>query len=210
MSLTTTTLASAAAASDTSLTVSSATGFAAGNRIVVDGENFTVTNSYVSGTSIPVLRGQNGTVVSAHVASANVTTGLASDFANAGPQQNVTYPTAGRVRTLTSYTAAGAITLPTPGCDAVAVINGTSTIAMTLAAPTKDMDGSILTVIGNGKSSSTVTAAGGFGLASTGYTAITLPSGAQSSVQVMACNAAWVLLAPPWSGTTTAIVNAIA
>ncbi len=212
MALTTTTLSAACAASDTQISVTSATGFAAGNRLIIDGENFTVINSYLTGTIIPVLRGQNGTVAVAHVSGANVTTGLSTDFANAGPQQEVTYPTAGRVRTLISYSAAGAIALPTPGTDAVAIINGTSTLAMTVANPTKDMDGSVLTILANGKSASTVDFDDTVGLngAGSSYDTITFQNAGQSAISMMACNGAWVLVNSPITGTVTAMSVAIA
>lgn len=209
MSLTTTTLSSAIAATDTSLVVASATGFAAGNKIVIDGENFTVLNSYVSGTTIPVLRGQGGTVVSAHPATANVTTGLASDFANAGPQQQVTYPYAGRVRTVASYSASGAIALPTPGTDVFAIINGTNALDMTLAAPTKDMDGSFVYVCPNGAAAHTLTVAGGVGGAGTSYDKFTLAADPVLFV-LAAANGAWVFpIAAAITGTVTNITAGI-
>lgn len=212
MAFTTTTLASACGASDTQIIVTSATGFAARNSLVIDGEEMLVTNAYVSGTIIPVIRGQVGSIVTAHAASANVTTGLSTDFAAAGPQSAVTYAVAGRVRTVTSYSASGAITLPTAGADAVAILNGTSTLTMTVAAPTKDMDGSVLTIVGNGKSASTVAfdATNGIGNAGSGYDVVTFQNAGQVGIQVMAANGFWVCFAAPAiTGTTTAISTAI-
>src|SRR5262245_29204116 len=45
---------------------------AAGDGIYADGEYMTVASTYRSGTQIPVLRGQLGTVAKAHVASLTV------------------------------------------------------------------------------------------------------------------------------------------
>src|SRR6185295_11629498 len=84
MAITVTTLASAVALSDMTINVTSATGFATGNLVVVDGEQMTQTGSAV-GTVIPVQRiGRNGSWQSAHAILATVQTGLPSDFAGPG------------------------------------------------------------------------------------------------------------------------------
>lgn len=211
MSLTTTTLAAALGASDKFCLVTSATDVTAGDYMLIDQEFVRVGKSYLSGTTVPLSgRGLNGTVAAAHASGANVSHGVGSDFANAGPQSAVSYPVAGRPRTLTSYSASGAIAMPRPGTDAVAILNGTGTLAMTLAAPTKDMDSCLLWILGNGKSASTVTAAGGFGLASTGYTILTMQNAGVVGFTLMAANAAWVVVgAPPVTGTSTALSVAV-
>jgi hypothetical protein len=210
MALTTTTLSAAVAQSDVSIVVASATGFAAGNLILIDQEVMQVSKNYVSGTTIPVQRGLDGSAQTTHKASANVTTFLASDQPGPAPQEVTQWPIAGKARRVLSYSAAGAITLPNPGEDMVAVLIGTSTIAMTLANPTKDMDGCVLTIIGNGKSASTVTYTAGFGNAGSSYDVITFQNAGQVSISVMAVNAIWVLLNTPITGTTTAVSVAIA
>lgn len=210
MALTTTTLSSACAASDQSIVVASATGFAAGYLVLIDGEMLKVRKDYVSGTTIPVLRGQDGTKRVAHVSSANVTVGTAADFATPVEQGFVDYAVVGRGRQVFSYSASGAITLPNPGSDAVAILNGTGTLAMTLANPTKDMDGSVLTIVGNGKSASTVTYTAGFGNAGSSYDVITFQNAGQVSISCIAANGIWVLLNTPITGTSTAVSVAIA
>ena len=212
MALTTTTLSAAVLAGDTSVTVTSATGFAAGNIVQIDQEFSTVANSYVTGTIIPLTqRGQNDTVAAAHVSGANITTGLPSDFADPSSSVVSSYPLAARRRKLTSYSAAGAITLPVSGEDVIAVLNGTSVLAMTLAAPTKDIDGSILYIVGNGAAAHTVTVAGGFSAASTGYTVFTVNATAPVLIMAMAVNGKWITVtAPAWTGTVTALVGGIA
>lgn len=211
MALTTTTLAAALTAGASKMLVASATGIAAGDQGRVGDEIVQVTKGYVTGsTTVPILRGQSGTVAQAHPSGANVTHGTAQEFGDPSPQVVPGYPLAGRARTMTSYSAAGAIALPSPGSDAVAVINGTSALAMTLANPTKDQDGDILVIIGNGKSASTITYTAGFGNAGSGYDVITLQTGGQVGLILMACNGIWVILGTPITGTTTAISAAIA
>jgi len=210
MSLARTTLSSACAATDTSIVVANATGFAAGNELRVDGEVMRVGKTYSSGTTIPLDgRGLDGTYVFAHPTSAGVVVGSAGDWANAAPQTVDTYPVAGRARTFTSYSAAGAIALPTAGADAVAFINGTA-LAMTLALPTKDLDGSILIIVGTQGAAHSVTVASGLGGATTGYTVGTFDGTGQCSMMLIACNSIWVPLPSPFSGTLTAIDVAVA
>jgi hypothetical protein len=210
MAKTTTTNSAAIAITDAVITVASATGFAAGGFVKVNGECMRVQQGYVSGTAIPVMRGIEGTAALAHAVTSNVTVGLASDFVPlTAAGEAVNYPLI-RSRQTTSYNAAGAIALPVPGNDAVAILNGTSARAMTLAAPPKDQDGDILTVIGNGKAAHTLTITAGVGAAGAGYTAFTMITGSQQSIQLMACNGAWVQLPSLLSGTLTNILVALA
>lgn len=187
MSLVTTTVATGApiGVSDVEIKVTSATSVAAGRVLVVDQEVMKVRKNYVTGsTLVPVLRGQHGSASLAHQAGANVTHGDPSDFDNPPAQASTAYPVAGRSQILTSYTASGAITLPNAGEDVIAVLNGTSVLAMTVAAPGKDIDGCKLFIQGNGAAAHTVTFANGL-------------SGAGSSYDVLTVNAtAPVLLGP--------------
>lgn len=212
MALTTTTLSAALGANDQTATVASATGIVASDYMLIDQEFVRVGKSYVSGTLIPLSgRGQNGTVVAAHVSGANVTHGPGSEFANAGPQVAVAYPVAARARTLTSYSASGAITLPTAGTDAVAVLNGTSVLAMTVAAPTKDMDGCFLHIVANGAAAHTVTVTGGISGAGSSYDVVTLNGTGPVFLTFMACNALWMSnVATPMAGTVTNITATVA
>ena len=149
MSLVHTTLSAATAVGDTSIVVTSATGFSAGYVVRVGDEMMRVGGGYVSGTIIPVIRGQDGTLVSAHAVTTGVVCGVGSDWATTnGAQVAVQYPLAGKTRRVSTYGAAGAISLPVAGTDEIAVINGTAH-AMTLALPTKDLDGSILYIVGD-------------------------------------------------------------
>ena len=73
---TTTTLSANVAAGDTVISVTSATGFTAGNALYVDAEQMLIRS--VSGTAITVMRGQNGTADRAHDNAERVITGAAT------------------------------------------------------------------------------------------------------------------------------------
>jgi len=208
MALATTTLSSAVAVTDSSIVVASATSVAAGRIVLIDGEFLQVTQDYVSGTTVNVLRGQNGTVTAAHVASANVTHGAAADFTVAAPGTANLRP--GVIPfTTTSYSAAGAVAFGVAQVT-VAIINGTSALAMTLADPDSSQDGIILAIVGNGKAAHTVTYTAGLGDAGSGYDVGTFDGSGQCSMLLVAANSTWVPLPSPFSGTLTAIDVAIA
>lgn len=211
MALTTTTLASACAASDTSIVVTSATGFAASSYLLVDNEQMQIAKSYASGTTIPVTRGQNGTFADAHVSGANVTVGTGSDFANPNASVVTAYALSARRRKVTSYSASGAITLPTAGEDVIAVLNGTSVLAMTIAAPTKDNDGARLTIIGNGAAAHTITFTGGLSGAGSSYDVFTVNATAPVAIEAIAVNGLWICpVAVAMTGTVTNITGGLA
>lgn len=216
MALTTTTTNGAVSADQTTVRVTSGTGFGKGKLIRVDDEFMLQTADAASSSTdiIPVMRGVNGTVAKAHVTSANVTVGNPyDDYTGDAVATAALYPLAGRQRRLLSYAASGAITLPSPGTDMVAVLIGTSALTMTVAAPTKDMDGCVLTIFGNAKSASTIQFDGTVGLGNAGasYDIITLQTAGNVGVQVMAINGFWnIAAAPAITGTTTAIGVAIA
>lgn len=204
MALTPTTLSSAVLVTDNSIVVASATGVSAGMFFILDQEVGVVAKSYVSGTTIPAYRGQNGSVTAAHASGANVVFFLGSDESAQAAQTAVQWPIAGRGRTVASYSAAGAIALPAPGSDAVAILNGTTALAMTLANPTKDMDGCVLTVVGNGKAAHTITYAAGLGNAGSGLDVGTFATGGQLSQAFIAANGIWCGYPSIFGGTQTA------
>lgn len=208
MALTKTVLTSAVTQTDSNIVVSSATGFAAGSFLKIDQEVLQITKAYVSGTTIPVIRGLDGSKQTTHVNTTNVTVFLGSDEPGPQEQQFVQFPEVPG-RDIQSYIAAGAITLPRPGSDMVAILNSTVALAMTLAAPTTDMDGSILTVIGNGKAAHTLTLPAGVGMGAggSGVDVGTFASGAQNAVVLMAANAVWVPYPSFFGGTSLANVT---
>ncbi len=214
MSFTATTLSAALGANDTSMTVASATNFAAGQLARVDQEFVRVSKTYTSGTVIPLDgRGLNGTTVVAHVVTANVvTTPTITDWANAAPQGGVPYPITSPGRVIQSITADNStVTLPTAGNDLTVILNGTSVIHLTVPVPTKDMDGSELLIVGNGAAAHVVTFTGGLSGAGTSYDAITVNATAPIALRAVACNGLWVMpIAPAMTGTVTNITGGIA
>jgi hypothetical protein len=207
MALAETTLSAACAVDDKQLVVASATGIAPGYEVRVNGEVLKVTKGYVTGaTIVPVLRGQSGTLATAHAVTSRVVVGTQADWAQSNPPQTVApYVIAGRARVVTSYGAAGAIALPPAGADAIAIINGTSALAMTLAVPTKDLDGSILTVCGASTGAHTITVAGGIGGSATIVLATFEASPARCNISFMAMDEVWMPFPSPYAGTVTSL-----
>lgn len=206
MALVKTTLASACSLNATKIVVASATSFAAGVRVKIDQEEMVVAGGYSNtndGVNVDVIRAQGGTVAQAHVSGANVIHGVGSDWADPDPQLAVTTPIAGRARTLTSYGASGAISLPTAGNDAVAVLNGTGALAMTLANPGKALDGSLLFIVANGKAAHTVTPATAIGDGGSNLDLWTFAAGGRNSMLLMAINEIWVIVPSFYAGTLT-------
>lgn len=205
MARTTTTLNGAVLATARSITVTSATGFATGNLVIVDEEVMVVTKEYVSGTSIPVLRGQDGTAMTAHATGTNVITELVTDAPNPASGGPPIIYDARPARVTVSYSAAGAIALPAAGTDGVAIINGTGALAMTLAVPTTDMDSCTLVIIGNGAAAHVVTVTGGLGAGGAALDVLTFAAGGRQSLMLMACNGVWVQVPSVLAGTLTNI-----
>jgi len=209
MAVTATTLSSAVALEATSIKVASATSFAKGKFIYIDGEVLQQSADQASGsTIIPVIRGVQGTVAAAHPTAAKVIMGSGfDDFPNAGDASASSSPFPAQPnRPVYSYSAAGAVT-PSEGLH---ILNGTSALAMTLADPTTLQDGQVLTLLGNGKAAHTLTYTAGVGNAGSGYTVITYPTGGQACLQLIAANAIWVALNSPFAGTVTAIDLSVA
>lgn len=211
MALATTTLSTAVAQSDTSITVASATSVASGRLIVVDQEMMQVAQGYVSGTTFNVLRGREGTPQLAHRVTANVTHGLASDFALPAAQTTVTYPLV-RARQIISITAAtSTLTLPVAGEDMLVILNGTAAITLTIPVPTKDMDGCMLVIVSNGAAQHIPTFTGGIGGAGGSYDAVTFNATGTLALMAFACNGLWCMpAAPALTGTVTNITAGVA
>lgn len=192
MAFATTTLSSAVAVSDRSIVVASATSVAAGRFLRVDGETMQVTKDYVSGTTVGVLRGLDGTVTAAHATSANVTHGTAADFAAApaGVPLAVTNP-AQPAFPVFSYSTSGALS-PVQG---IHILNGTGALTMTIVSPTKDQDGQIMLCVSNGKAAHTVTyTTTGFGANTTNSDVLTFHATQQQAAMWVAANGIWCLV----------------
>jgi hypothetical protein len=157
-----------------------------------------------------VLRGVNGSATVAHVVTSNVTHGDATDFSTAASQEIIGYQ-ASRATVISSITATGTLTLPKAGTDSRVILNGTSVIALTIPVPTKDMDGTLLTIVGNGVAAHTLTFTGGLSGAGTSYDVITTNSAAPIAFTAIACNGLWnSFVATPMAGTVTNITGTVA
>ncbi len=210
MALVTTTLSSAATATAGTIVLASASSVAAGRLIRVDQEMMQVVQSYVSGTTVGVLRGRGGSAAKAHVVTVNVVHGTAADFDNP-PDQSVVGYEVGRKVVITSVTATSTLTHAPAGSDHRVILNGTSVIALTVPIPTADMDGDMLVIISNGAAAHTPTFTGGLGGASTSYDVITNNATGQMALVVFAANGAWCIpQAPALTGTVTNITGGIA
>ena len=203
MALGETTISAACAIDASQIVVASAAPFAVGYEVRINGEIMQVTKGYVAGaTIVPVLRGQCGTVATAHAITSRVVAGTQADWTQDNPPQTVVpYAIAGRARVVTSYGAAGAIALPPAGADALALINGTA-LAMTVAAPTKDLDGSVLTIAGVSAAAHAITFTG---LTGASLTVATFDATGKGNFSVMAMDEIWVPYPSPLSGTLTTI-----
>lgn len=215
MALTRTTLTAAIALDDSKAFVTSATGFAAGNIFKIDGEVFQVAKAYVAGSlTVPFLRGQEGTVATTHPSGAGVVVGAPSDseWGSQAASSIVQFPLSGKPLLSASYSAAGAITLPTPGSDLQVQINGTSVCAMTVAAPGKANDGDKMWISSNGAAAHTVTFSGGLSGASTSYDVITVNASAPVTLgPFVAINSLWQMpVNVPLAGTVTNITGTVA
>lgn len=210
MALATTTLSSAVSITDNSIVLASATSIAVGRLILIDQEIMQVAQSWVSGTTVPVLRGREGSTTAAHKTTANVTHGAATDFSNASPTTEIVYQPQ-RATLIQSITATSTLTLPAGGTDLRLILNGTSVIALTVPVPTKDMDMCKLTIVGNGVAAHTVTFTGGLSGAGSSYDVFTTNSSAPVCIEAYACNGVWVTpTTPAWTGTVTNLVGGIA
>jgi len=186
MALTRTT-AAAIAATDIEVTLVSIAGLQVSNNIAIDAEVMRVLSVPTAATlPVGVLRGTRGTLASAHAVGAQATFGPASDFSAAGHRQG---------RDVISYAAAGVIANPVPGTDRIAVILGTTALAMTLASPSKDNDGDLLMVVSGGKGAHTLTyTTTGLGGGGAATDLMTFSTVAQMSVIFLAFNEVWILV----------------
>lgn len=217
MALTNTTLASACSASDTKLVLAASTGASAGYIIEIDGgEKFQIVSSYTvagNGVNVPVVRGQEGTYAYAHPAGAKVRMGPASDseWGSIAPAQLTGYPATPSLQKQ-SYTASGAITLPTVGNNMLAYLNGTSVLAMTVAAPVTAQDGCLLYIASNGVAAHTITFASGLSGAGGSYDVLTVNATAPATMgPFMAVNGFWQLaMGVPMAGNTANVTATLA
>jgi hypothetical protein len=211
MALVETTLSAAVAVGDVEINVASGTSVAAGRLVQVDGEMMEVRTGYVTAaTKVPVRRGLDGTAVAAHVSSARVVHGDAADFGSPGAGTVSASAPAGRPRRKVSYSAAGSMSLPSPGEDLLVCLHSTA-FTLTVPVPTKDLDGCVVTFTGAAGAAYILEFTGGLGGASTNYETITFNTTGALFFQVLAMNETWrAALATPYSsGTSTNIAGTI-
>ncbi|HMF95087.1 MAG TPA: hypothetical protein VKE96_12365 [Vicinamibacterales bacterium] len=211
MAIATTTLTSPLAATDTVMVVASAASFGPGRLCDIDQEVLQVQQGYVAGSlNVPVLRGRDGSATVAHRTGASVTHGTAADWAVPAPQTVTMTPVQ---RTVLEASVSATSTLaPVPaGSDMRVTLNGTSAITLTVAPPTRDMDGCELTILGNGAAAHVLTFTGGLGGVGAGYTTLTVNASGPVAFKCIASGGVWVpLTATPISGTATKVIAAIA
>jgi hypothetical protein len=211
MALQKTTLASPLGVNDNSMVVASVANLTAGRLAEIDQETVQVIATYNGvSTTVPILRGREGSQTAAHKQGANVTHGTAGDFATPAPQTITTYPVQ-RAKLQISVSATSALALPGGASDVDVILNGAGPITLTIPPPTSDQDGSRLTIFGNQAGAHVLVFTGGLGGVGAGYTTITNNASGPTALMVVAANQLWVpLTAPPMTGTTTKVVAGIA
>lgn len=217
MALAETTLSAACGANDRTIVVASATSISVGRLFRIDGEMMQATKGYDgSSTTVPVIRGQNGTAQVAHVSGARVTHGDAADWGNPGAGVSINFPPAGWARdfiTITTTTTWVTADLQAPGTDRIVQLSSASAITFTIPVPTKAMDGCRLTIIGHGTGAAHIVVFTG-GLNGAGSSYDTLTGNATPNpfmLDVVAADEKWnVATAPAFTGTVTSLVAGIA
>lgn len=219
MSVTTTTLTSAMSATDTSAHVASATGITAPNFqtgsgitvLVIEQERLLVISA-PNGTFIPVVRGQGGTVQSAHANGALVFIGLPTDFSafvqvlgslvtsqqtQEGITQNAVQLTGSADAVLSSVSSYNIIKTASNGVDAI-----------TLPTPVAGDEGNIIDIWSATSAAHTVTAASAcFAVAVTGNKTIcTFPAFPGAGIKLRVCNLLYHVISTGGQGTNAAPV----
>ncbi len=155
-----TTLAAACGRDDQTIKVTSATGFAVGNVIMVDGEWMVMSDAAIGTTTIPVQRGgKQGTVQRSHAILAGVLTGTSTEIP--APQSGFTNNPALYKKEIISYGVAGAIVPPTS--DTLIFLDKATAGVMTLVSPPAGTpDGIEVTIASTTDAAHTVTYDTGF------------------------------------------------
>ncbi len=201
MTLAATTLSAAVGVNDISIVVAGATNFAAGNLLIIDRERMRIGRGYTSGTTIPVMRGQDGTATATHLSGASVLNGIgALDFP-------AVFPTAvvdgisnvgewnGTEVTATGATGTTATALPT-NVPCVVTVNGVSGagVALTTGAA---QPGAMYAIKNNTTGAINVYAVGGTINGTTGTTAFAITvTGNKGGFIVCTAAGAWQSIGP--------------
>lgn len=184
-----TTLASAALATDRTVKLTSGTGAVAGMLIKLEHEWSTITAVAADGVTMTLgPRGINGSFAQGHKALSAVEVGLVSEFTTTTPAGSA-IPIPYSTPAVVYYGGAGAIAIPDK--DANIFLNGASTDAMTLALPGTDIDGRTLTIMAAAAHAYTVTAATATGFKNTTGTA-TFGGAIGDNMVIVACKGQWL------------------
>jgi hypothetical protein len=188
MAATYTTLSAACALNDTQISVTSATGFASGSFILVDGEYMKQVGAAV-GTVISVIRGQNGSAQKAHKILAPVMVAPGADIPAAQPG-STTNPAVPR-KVMLSYGADGAITPPT--VDSLIFLDKATAASMTLTSPStlNIPDGVEVTIYSNTAAAHTVTYTPGFNANTTTSDVATFAATKGNSFTIISAQGLW-------------------
>jgi hypothetical protein len=203
MAITATTLSAAAGISDLVVVVASATGitapnFTAGTGITllqINQEYFLVTG--VSGTTVSVQRGYNGSPAQAHTSGDAVYIGTTSDFPYASEVLS-TSTTTKQTEGIVTWNAINLVGLT----DAIPATGGfyvvkTSTApdVMTLAAPAVSSEGVLLSIISDTTCAHTITATSLLAAGTALKTTATFAAFRGAGLVLRACNGVWQVLA---------------
>jgi hypothetical protein len=207
MALTRTTLSGGMTAADTEVVLASVTGVVPGTQIVVDQETMRALTTPASATvPVVVVRGIRGSAAVAHPASAGAVFGPPVDFA---PPSRVG---ATAKNEIVSYSATGTIAAPRPGTNRIAILNGTSALTMAVDPPTKENDGDLLIIVGNGKAAHVVDVVTTVGIGDAGATVdkLTFAATAQNCVVFIAANEKWCAFGSTYPAAVTPILLTVA
>jgi hypothetical protein len=201
MALASTTLAGACDGNTNTISVTAATGFAAGSYVLVDSEMMKIQT--VSGTQIGVFRGVYGTQTVAHTVYAKAEVGTAAEFAEASGGGVGSLKKKPRIYT---YAVAGALTIA-PGLHRIGA-GAAEVKAMTLAAPSLADDGMEMTVISASAYAHTITYTAGFYGDTTTSDVVTFAAKVGPSATFVAIGGVWGVKATSSIGTTANAVIA--
>ena len=194
MALTATTLSAALGSGDLTATVASTAGFPKGSLMQIDSEFLVVTATTAAGSGVlAVRRGDQGTYGAAHASGARVLIGLASDFPAPAPGQAIVQPYAPPVVSQT-YTAAGALSIPTTKTNTFIELLTGAASAFTLADPTSAQEGQEVTIMAADGEAYTVTNTTGFNNGSTASDVATFGGTLGNNFRIKAINKIWNVL----------------
>jgi hypothetical protein len=204
-SLVVTTLAGAVTAADFNQTirVASATGQAKGNLINIDSEWLTQSVDSQGSVTLQVQGGKEGGYCQTHASGAVVFMGLPSDFPSAPPGSGTLQPVSPNW-TSTTYTAAGAIAIPTTKQNVFVKLLSGAASAMTLANPTAAQEGQEMIIMAGDAQAYTVTNPGGFLGTTTSSDVATFNGAIGSALHIRAVNLFWLVISGITAGVSVA------